>query len=234
MSRTIEDIKPNSRICYRLEQRLPMNSIEENEPSLRRQRRPPTNRSKWWNQTYRHQKYLEEKLESMFFRALDIFLVVFDTALLITELMLEYFKLHFYCGGSPEQHSDVLHRINLVMEIAHFSSIGILSFFLLELILTIYVSGKYFWNFRKMKMEYFDAIIVIVSLTLDIYFLSAGKLVLGEEIFVIFSLRLWRFVRIIGSKSKFSFNINERKRNQFCSMPEDLILSFRLNLFIFF
>ena len=52
-----------------------------------------------------------------------------------------------------------------------------------------------------MKMEYFDAVIVIVSLSLDLYFLSAGKRVLGEELFVIFSLRMWRFVRIISSES---------------------------------
>ena len=136
----------------------------------------------------------------MVFRALVIFLVVLDTALLIAEIMLEYFKLHYQCTKTNHQNEVLLERIHLTMEIAHFFSIGILVFFVLELILKIYLAGKYYWNLKKMKMEYFDAVIVIVSLALDLYFLSSGKRVLGEELFVIFSLRLWRFVRIISSE----------------------------------
>lgn len=175
-----------------------MNSTGETELCLNQ---PRANRSKWWNQSYRHQKFLYEKLESMFFRALVIFLVVLDTALLIAEIMLEYFKLHYNCGKTNHQNEALLERVHLTMEIAHFLSIGILVFFVVEIILKIYLAGKYYWNLNKMKMEYFDAVIVIVSLALDLYFLSGGKRVLGEELFVIFSLRMWRFVRIISSES---------------------------------
>ncbi|CAF1509849.1 unnamed protein product [Rotaria sordida] len=47
-------------------------------------------------------------------------------------------------------------------------------------------------------MEYFDGFIVITSLIIDLYFLYKEKKILSKRI-LIFSIRLWRFIRIISS-----------------------------------
>ena len=93
-------------------------------------------------------------------------------------------------------------RIEVAMEIVHFISIGILTFFVIELLVRVYASGKEFWNVYRKKMEYFDAFIVITSLIIDLVILSGEKKTLGEKLLLILSFRLWRFVRIISSKSK--------------------------------
>jgi hypothetical protein len=162
--------------------------------------------SKWWNQGFQHQNKILEITESKYFHVLVILLVVIDTILIIAELMLDSFKVHHECKinhkMSKEERHIMIHRIELAMEIAHFASIGILIFFTIELIIKIYACGKEFWNIRKKKMEYFDAFIVITSLIIDIYFLQGEKQIIGEELILLFAFRLWRFVRIINSKSQ--------------------------------
>jgi hypothetical protein len=160
--------------------------------------------SVWWNQGFPHQEAISRVIESYSFRALVIFLVVVDTALIIGEIMLDSYKIHHECKmnahRSAKQPKKIEHgRIETAMEIAHFTSIGILLFFVIELIIRIYASGRDFWNIRKRKMEYFDAFIVTVSLAIDLYFLQVEKEILGEQLLVLFSFRLWRFVRIVSS-----------------------------------
>lgn len=156
---------------------------------------------KWWNQEFPIQEHICGFIESFYFRAIVIFLVIADTALVITEIMLDSIKIHYECeNGHHKISKKKEHNIELAMEIAHFVSIGILTFFFIELIIRIYASGKEFWNYRRKKMEYFDAFIVITSLIIDIYFLRNEKQVLGNQLLIIFSFRLWRFVRIISSK----------------------------------
>lgn len=160
--------------------------------------------SVWWHQGYPHQEAINRIIESFKFRALVIFLVVVDTALIIGELMLDSLKIHHECKmnahHSPKKPEKIEKgRLEFAMEIAHLASIGILLFFVLELIIRIYALGKDFWNIRRRKMEYFDAFIVLTSLAVDLYFLRVELEVLGEELLLIFSIRLWRFVRIVSS-----------------------------------
>jgi hypothetical protein len=181
----------------------------ENDNFLNNERRDSSSNStkcysKWWNQRFQHQETILRIIESNSFRFLAIFLVVIDTILIIAELMLDSFKVHHECKiahklSKAEQHL-MKHRIELAAEIAHFSSIAILLFFTIELIVKIYACGKEFWNIRKKKMEYFDAFIVITSLIIDLYFLQDEKKIIGEELILLFAFRLWRFVRIINSK----------------------------------
>jgi hypothetical protein len=158
----------------------------------------------WWNQGFQHQQIICRIIESIYFRALVIFLVIVDTSLIIGEIMLDSFKTHYECEPnhhSSKKYDDTLkERVELAMEIAHFSSIGILFLLVIELVIRIYAFGKEFWNIRKKKMEYFDAFIVITSLIIDLYFLRMKKEILGEELLLLFSFRLWRFVRIVTSK----------------------------------
>ena len=51
-------------------------------------------------------------------------------------------------------------------------------------------------------MEYLDAFIVITSLAIDLSFLHGEKKVVGEKLLLVLTFRLWRFVRIISSKSE--------------------------------
>lgn len=184
-----------------MEDRIERAEVTESCLKQPRPAKPSTCCSKWWNRRFRHQHVICRVLESMLFRALVIFLVVADTALIIAEIMLDYFKLHYKCERPGEAHDHTREHIDLAMEIAHFASIGILVFFIVELIVKIYAFAEEFWNYRRKKMEYFDAVIVISSLIIDLYFLEKGKKVLGEELLVIFAVRLWRFVRIVSSTS---------------------------------
>ena len=135
----------------------------------------------------------------MLFRALVIFLVVLDTGLVISEIMLDHLKMHYQCERHIDHTDRVIQRIDLAMEIAYYSSIAILVFFVVELVINIYASGREFWNLHRKKMEYFDALIVITSLIISLYFEHGGKKVHSEELLLIFSFRLWRFVRIVSS-----------------------------------
>jgi hypothetical protein len=162
--------------------------------------------SKWWNQGYRHQQFICEIIESFFFRALIIFLVVLDTSLVITEMILDSLKIDYECESHVhhklrEHNTMMKERIEYGMEIAHYGSIAILLFFVVELIIKIYAFGREFWNIRRRKMEYFDAFLVLTSLSIDLYFLRGEEKILGKRLLLILSFRLWRFLRIISSKS---------------------------------
>jgi hypothetical protein len=163
--------------------------------------------SKWWNQDFRHQKDICRVIESFYFQALIIFLVVVDTSLVITEIILDSFKIQYECENTAHHASKhhnkmMIERLEFAMEIAHYSSIAVLLFFLVELFVKIYAFGKEFWNIQRKKMEYFDAFIVITSLAIDLVFLSGEKKILGNKLILILSFRLWRFIRIISSKSQ--------------------------------
>ena len=163
--------------------------------------------SLWWHQGYRAQKFISRIIESIYFRSLVMLLIILDTTLLIIEIMLDIYKSHYECNThvynlSKNQDKVLAERIEIATEIAHYSSIAILSLFFIELLVKIYALGKNFWNIQRKKMEYLDAFIVTTSLIIDLYFLVAGKQILGEELILLFSFRLWRFIRIIDGKAK--------------------------------
>ncbi|CAG5126250.1 unnamed protein product, partial [Candidula unifasciata] len=80
--------------------------------------------------------------------------------------------------------------------ILHALSLTILSLFMIEVSLKIYVEGR---HLLRQKAEVFDAVVVIVSFTLDIVFSfvsieSAAKDAAGLMVI----LRLWRVTRVIN------------------------------------
>ncbi len=80
------------------------------------------------------------------------------------------------------------------MQILHFTSIGLLGLFVVEVILKLIAFGVHF--FYKFE-ELIDAIIIIISFVLDIVFINNEFLkFMGVLIF----LRLWRIVRIVHGK----------------------------------
>ncbi|CAF1581987.1 unnamed protein product [Adineta ricciae] len=160
--------------------------------------------SRWWHQEFHSQEVISCAIESFYFHVLIIFLVVLDTALVVTEILLDSFKIHYECefhtddAHKSHYHSTIIH-LEFAIEVAHYLSIGILVFFVIELLVRIFASGREFWNIRRRKMEYFDAFIVVTSLIIDLSFLRGENKLLGEELVLVLAFRLWRFVRIISS-----------------------------------
>nr|KAG5686586.1 hypothetical protein BaRGS_005157 [Batillaria attramentaria] len=111
-----------------------------------------------------------------------IVLVVFDILLVLSELLfdLEIVRLE----GSHQE---------TVPEVLHYCSIFILSLFLIEIGLRIFVMRLSFFTH---KLELFDAIVVIVSFVLDVVFRNRQDAASGVGLLVI--LRLWRVARILN------------------------------------
>ena len=53
-------------------------------------------------------------------------------------------------------------KLEIAIEALHYTSIVILGFFVFELLVKIYAFGKEWWNIRNKKMEWVDAVIVII------------------------------------------------------------------------
>jgi len=118
-----------------------------------------------------------------YFQIVVCVLVLLDTAVVVTEIMLE-------TSNNTEGHPNP--DVELAESVLHYTSLSILSFFMLEIIVKIFAMGL---SILKHKLEIFDAVIVTVSFFLDL-FLSPGGIKDGIEFLVL--LRLWRITRIIN------------------------------------
>ncbi|XP_057308502.1 voltage-gated hydrogen channel 1-like isoform X2 [Hydractinia symbiolongicarpus] len=127
-------------------------------------------------------KKLRFLLHHHYFQIMICVLVLIDTAVVVTEIMVETSNK----DGSPN------HDMEVAEKVLHFTSLTILSFFMVEIITKIFAMGK---EFLHHKFEIFDAVIVTVSFLLDV-FLSSGGLKDGVEFLIL--LRLWRITRIIN------------------------------------
>jgi voltage-gated hydrogen channel 1 len=152
---------------------------------------------KWWNFKFVHQHRIAHVVEKTAFHATIVVLVLFDCLLVIGELLLDFIILKQKNSAisnqtehGVEHHNDGLH---VAAEILHIGSIGLLGLFVFEVMVKIYAFGKTFWNFRERKMEWLDAIIVIVSFTADVYFNEAPNEI-GEFSLLFIAFRLWRIV----------------------------------------
>ncbi|XP_005093106.1 uncharacterized protein LOC101850633 [Aplysia californica] len=101
-------------------------------------------------------------------------------------------------GNDSAHAAPVHHHTNKekAEHVLHALSLTILSIFMVEVCVKIYVEGK---HMLKQKAEVFDAIVVIVSFTLDITFsfVSVSKAA-SEAAGLMVILRLWRVTRIIN------------------------------------
>jgi hypothetical protein len=121
------------------------------------------------------------------------------------------------------------------MKVLHYSSLTILTLFVLEVLIKIYVFGREFWNLNKRKMEYFDGLIVIISFIIDIYFLINENNYFMEYRFeMITTIRMWRMVRIINGKNFIvfihSFHLSFSTGVAQCTISEEQKKKDRLNL----
>ncbi|XP_074153562.1 voltage-gated hydrogen channel 1 [Sminthopsis crassicaudata] len=114
------------------------------------------------------------------FQVIIICLVIMDALLVLAELMLDLKIIQ------PD-------KDNYAARVFHYLSIAILSFFMIEIALKLYVFQKEFFYH---KFEILDAVIVIISFVLDIVLLFQEHAF--EALGLLILLRLWRVARIIN------------------------------------
>lgn len=162
--------------------------------------------SRWCDQDYPHQKRLGTCLDHPLVHLIITVLVVVEGAAVITEILLHTIKKQQKCNaamGFPIGYSPRdIQKLDLGMEICHFLSVAILSIFLGEILLKIYAFGSQFWNCRANHiLDYFDAVLVILSFSIEIYFLIEDKeSVLAHSALLLVLLRLWHIARIANGR----------------------------------
>lgn len=135
---------------------------------------------------------LAHVLHSHRFQVVIVSLVIFDCLLVIGELLIDIRILEIH---ENESFTTDASQMDLVptTQVLHYLSIAVLSVFLVEIAAKIYAFRI---DFFRSKLELFDALIVIVSFSLDVAFRHHHDAVNGIGLLVI--LRLWRVTRILN------------------------------------
>lgn len=144
---------------------------------------PRAEHPSWWGERYHKlQARMAELLESREAHYLVIGLVLFDLAIVLTELVLSSFF--------PSQQLAP-HIVHVAEEALSWTSIGILALFTSELVAKLLVFGLGYYTHSKWHM--FDATIVVISFTLELSLKGVAQEVASLLIF----FRLWRIMRIM-------------------------------------
>ena len=125
---------------------------------------------------------LRHILHSKALHLVIIFLVLLDSILVVLELLFDLRVI-----GPMEGES-------VIREVFHGFSVGILSMFMIELVLKLWADHK---HFIRHKIEVLDGFVVVVSWVVDIalVFINSTSLLALELILL---LRLWRVFRIVN------------------------------------
>lgn len=110
-------------------------------------------------------------LKSNKFHFIMIILVIFDIVCVLVQIVVDIIHKDF--------HNEIIH---LFEEIAEIFSLCILSFFLLTILANIILLPK---SFFKSKLELFDALIVIVSFSLEIVSIAKKDTIRAVELCII-------------------------------------------------
>ena len=125
------------------------------------------------------------------FQIIIVCFVILDCLLVIAELLLDMKIIRL---------TD--HEGEMAPRVLHYSSVAVLSLFIIEIMVRIYA---YRLDFFKHKMEMFDAVVVIASFVLDIVFRDNEGPESGAGLLVV--LRLWRVTRILNGRDTCTFVI---------------------------
>jgi hypothetical protein len=153
---------------------------------------------RWWNVQYQCQRAIVHFVKKSLFHIAIVVLVLIHCLLIIAEIILDFIKLKQPCDLRTVIHANQHDKkdnneIELAIEILHYSSLALLTVFLIEVLAKIYAFGRHWWNPHDKKMEWFDATIVITSFVIDLVMLYKSNVLI--EIFLLFiSFRLWRLV----------------------------------------
>lgn len=119
------------------------------------------------------------------FQIVIISLVILDCLVVIAELLLDLRFLEV-------QAQDKNAADDTLPKIFHYISLSILSLFVVEMLFKIYALRL---ELFKLKMEIFDAFVIVICFTLDIVFANSEGVQAGIGLLII--LRLWRVSRIL-------------------------------------
>lgn len=144
---------------------------------------PRSQHPSWWGKRYHTlQRRMAEVLESREAHYAVIGFVLLDLAIVLTELVLSSFY------PTPELAPHIVH---VAEEALSWTSIGILATFTAELVAKLLVFG--FKYFTHSSWHLFDAVIVLISFTLELSLRGVAQEVASLLIF----FRLWRIMRIM-------------------------------------
>ncbi|XP_028411795.1 voltage-gated hydrogen channel 1-like [Dendronephthya gigantea] len=126
-------------------------------------------------------KELQRQLHGHRFQMVIIGFVALDFLIVLVQLLLD---IQVIRGVHHDHHA---------IEILHYTSIGILGLFLIEVVIKVYAFGM---DFFRHKLELFDAVVVAVSFALDVAY--SGNVDAWDAVGLLVLLRLWRIVRIVN------------------------------------
>ncbi|XP_041456375.1 voltage-gated hydrogen channel 1-like isoform X2 [Lytechinus variegatus] len=136
---------------------------------------------------------IHDFMETQRFHIAILVLVVIDCILVIAELVIDFQVLSEEGGNCNATESEKEEKEVTAANVLHYMSLGILSIFMIELMIKIPV----FWmEFFRSKLEVFDGIIIVISFVLDIVSLIFEEQFAVLQLLVL--LRLWRIVRVVN------------------------------------
>jgi hypothetical protein len=158
---------------------------------------------RWWYQDYEHQNLICQIIEHNLFYKITIILLIFDCSFVFIQTIIDFTKVKSECAQKTNSvMTKYKHEIEILMKILHYLSLSILTLFVLEFLIKIYIYGRDFWNIYKRKMEYFDGFIVMFSFFFDILFLiTENNYFMEHRLELLTTIRMWRMIRIINSKN---------------------------------
>lgn len=164
--------------------------------------------------------------ESQRFHVLVICLTLLDLVFVVSELIIEVVAQQNSChliseAGEPHAEIQFSPAVHAALDALFWASLSILAFFSLEILLKLLVYGPLY--FLRHLFELLDAVIVIVSITLDLVFRGKEESVTIEVIIV---LRLWRLVRVmdgVAGEVQETAEVQRRKFEKRISVYEDRV-----------
>ncbi|XP_067934709.1 voltage-gated hydrogen channel 1-like [Watersipora subatra] len=148
-----------------------------------------------------------------------IFLIIVDALLVTASLLIEIRVIETLAKESAssglEVRSDEVVRLEHTGEALHYTSLAILTLFMIEVLLKLYGQRV---KFFKRKIQVVDSFVVAISFALDIAVIIVGDVdsTLMQGLGLIVVLRLWRLVRIVNgavvaTKEQLDVKIHEAK-----------------------
>jgi hypothetical protein len=182
---------PVPRISLDLERHPDRNFLFSAKPFRRALTRFHADTSSW-------RLWTAHKLEAVWFHIMIIALTFLDLIFIVSELIIEVLAQHASCQlvldhREPKAEIILSPQVETALDVLFYMSLSIICFFGLELLIKLLVYGPK--HFRH-PFEFFDAVIIITSITLDLIYRGQEE---GIAIEVIIVLRFWRLIRIMDS-----------------------------------
>lgn len=151
-------------------------------------------------------------LDSRGFHTAVIVLIAIDVACVLADL--GYAVLSPECGPVTDRPSW--------LEIVVHTSLGITSFFMLEIPLAVWAFGPNYYNpFGRVlhaPLHFFDAVIIVTTFVLEVVLRGRGRELAG----LLIVLRLWRLLKLVGGVAIGAGEIEEEDARKLAEALDEL------------